>query len=508
MPAPAAESCETPGAVVRGGWRTPAVLSAIFLAIALIYWPSTRSLFVEWFETPSSSYTHGPLVAGLALWLVIRATHIVTPQPPAAGYRWLLVASIFASSLLWLIALRAGIQVGHQALLPLLLVLNVALVLGVRAARTSLVPVALLYSAIPVWHVILPLLQAMTIKVVGVMLRVAGVPAYVEGDFVYIRSGVFHVEDGCSGLHYFIVAATIAVLSGELRKDRWRERAQLLALAVALALVSNWVRVFIIIVVGHLTDMKHFLVRVDHGTFGWVVFAIAMSIFVVAVRRWRVGENSTLMPEGPCGARAWRATAVTGGLGLIASAGLPLWSLLAPVAAAQAPNVDMPAVANGWSGPVEPCRTNWKPQFASADWQRQSEYRRGEQTVCVYLASYLSQQQGKELIGYQQSIHGPGADVVAARVREFAGMRLNELQTGSRAGPDRLIWFAYAIGDISVRSDLAAQLAYSLKTFGQPGAASVYAISADCVPDCGAARELLANFLPQVLGTIRAGEGR
>lgn len=508
---PEAASSDTPGEVDQRGaarqWAAPVSAIAVFLGTALIYWPSTQSLFVEWFETPSSSYTHGPLVVGIVLWLLVRATRGLNPVGVLA---WELAACAVAAlvlSFMWLIAWRAGIQVAHQALLPVIILVNLALVLGRRIAKVSLMPLVILCSAIPVWHLLLPVLQALTVKVVSAMLRIAGVPAYVEGDFVYIRSGVFHVEDGCSGLHYFIVGATIALLSGELRHDRWRTRAALLAVAVSLALLSNWLRVFIIIVAGYLTDMQHFLVRVDHGTFGWFVFAFAMLAYVLIVRRWRHFDlHADPAPAGARVASGWRWPRLAAAMALLATGIIPLWTWMAPVGAAAGPNVVMPVGMGGWSGPAESCSMHWQPQFESADWQQQREYQHGRQTVCLYMASYLSQHQGKELIGYFQSVHDPDSDIVAARVREASGVTINELQLGSRRGVDRLVWYAYAIGDTSVRRDVEAQLTYAIGTLRGPLAASVYAVSAECAPDCATARESLAAFLPHVVATFRAGE--
>jgi EpsI family protein len=252
--------------------------------------------------------------------------------------------------------------------------------------------------------------------------------------------------------------------------------------------------------------MQHFLVRVDHGSFGWVVFAITMLAYVFIVRRWRHSDlPEVTVPVTTGSGWSWRGSGMAAALALLASAAIPLWTWVAPVGAAAHPNVTVPAGIAGWSGPVEPCAMQWQPQFASADWQRQHEYRRDQRTVCLYLASYLSQHQGKELIGYLQSVHEPGSDIVAARVRQVSGVAVNELQLGSRTGFDRLVWYAYAVGDNTMRRGIEAQLTYALGTLRGPRAASVFAISAECAPDCATARESLAEFLPHVIDTFIAG---
>ena len=504
-------AAKTPGAAssragfaARVDWRTwyvPVALAAVVLLTGVLYWPSAQSLLVEWFDVPASAYRHGSLIVAITLWLLIRAAR-EHAQPVAPGSAiFLPLMLLVASSLAWLIAVRAGIQVAHQALLPIIIWLNVRIIFGQRIAVQSLVPIGLLYSAIPVWHVFVPALQAMTISVVSALLRIVAIPAYVTGDFVHIRSGVFHVEDGCAGLHYFIVAATIAVLHGELRGDRRTTRVYLFGLAIALALVSNWLRVFIIIVAGDLTDMQHYLVRVDHSKFGWVVFAVAMVVLLLLVRRWPVlaavprtaAGSDSVRVDAPARIAA-RACAVA----LLASGIGPAWLLLLPVRAAAAPNVAVPAALEGWAGPTEPCHGRWRPQYATADLHTQHEFARGGAAVCFYSATYLIQHQDKELIGYSTSAYDPESEVVSAGARTVADRTINEVQLGNETGSDRIVWYAYVVGEREMRRGVAAQLSYALGSLHGAPAASVYAISASCVPDCASARQVLTDFLPHV----------
>jgi EpsI family protein len=478
-------------------WFAPVVLAGIVLATGALYWPSTQSLLNEWFEVPNSAYRHGPLLVLIALWLAIRAVRAAAAPAAPDARPWLWLALLALVSGAWLVAFRAGIQVMHQALLPMLVWLAVRLVLGRRIALLSAVPIGLLYSAIPIWHVAIPALQGMTVAVVSTLLRIVGVPAYVEGDFVTIRSGVFHVEDGCAGLHYFIVAATLAALYGELRGDGRRVRLWLLALALGLALLSNWLRVFIIITAGYLTDMQSYLVRVDHATFGWAVFALAMIVFLLLGRLWAPPEPAR-EPSRTVAGDALRNTARVAPWAALAIALGPAWALLVPVRAAAAANVSMPAAIAGWEEPREFCQGRWRPQFAAADLRQQREFSRGGQSVCVYIASFLSQHQDKELVGYWSVLYPPESEVVSSTVRDVAGRKVNEVQLGDERAADRIVWYSYVVGAREMRRGVEAQFSYALGTlFGAP-AASIYAISMRCVPDCAAARRVLEEFLPNV----------
>jgi len=332
----------------RPGWAAPSVLIAFVAALSFVFWPTVQSLFVEWLDTHKRVYTHGLLVAATCLWLLLRANPRFGHVVERGAARAIACAAVLLLSALWLLTYRAGIQVGHQALLPLIMLGALRIAFGTEVARRSAMPVLLLYSAIPVWDVGVDVLQWLTISVVGLALKVCGIPAWISGDLVHIRSGVFEVEQGCAGLHYFVVALTLAAMYGELERAAVRTRLSLLALAAAIALVVNWLRVFTIVVAGYLTDMQHFLVQVDHYYFGWVLFGLAMVVFFIYARGL-VDDDSVEARSGvvagpgsaSAGTLAARSMAGIAAALVVAAAG-PLYSLVVPLAAADQPNVALP----------------------------------------------------------------------------------------------------------------------------------------------------------------------
>ncbi len=271
----------------------------------------------------------------------------------------------------------------------------------------------------------------------------------------------------------------------------------LFALALGLALVSNWLRVFIIITAGYLTDMQSYLVRVDHATFGWAVFALAMIVFLLLGRLWAPPEPPR-EPSRVVAGDALRNTARVVPWAALAIALGPAWALIAPVRAAAAANVSLPAAIAGWEGPREFCQGRWRPQFPAADLRQQREFSRGGQSVCVYIASFLSQHQDKELIGYWSVLYPPESEVVSSTVREVAGRKVNEVQLGDERAADRIVWYSYVVGAREMRRGIEAQFSYAFGTLSGAPAASIYAISMPCVPDCAAARRVLEEFLPNV----------
>ena len=303
-------------------WKGPALVCVVLAAAALLYWPGTLSLGELWSDTTGDTYTSGFLIAAVSLWLLWRQRAQLVPSPLPARQCLAALALLAGAALIWQFALRAGIQVVYLTLLPFLWWLCVALVCGRRAARATAFPLGFLIFALPIWDYLIPLLQWLTVHVVRLALRVTGVPSYFKGEYVQIPAGIFQIQGGCSGLHYFIVGLAIAVLLGELRRDDWRVRLQLILVGGALAILSNWIRVFSIILAGHLSHMQSYLVRVSHYSYGWFVFlATLILFFFYAWHRARDAAPGAARAELP-----WAGAAFPGyaWLGLVAVvAGLP-----------------------------------------------------------------------------------------------------------------------------------------------------------------------------------------
>lgn len=168
--------------------------------------------------------------------------------------------------------------------MPSLLVCVVALCVGPRAAAKYVFPLLLMHAALPGWGQALPLLHQMTVVAVQQMLTVTGITAFFDGASVTITAGEFIIEDGCSGMNYFIVGTTIAAVYAYLGPRSWRLAAVSLFFGILLSIVANWVRVYGIILIGYFTDMQSSIVH-NHDTFGWFIFAGAMVIFYLLMNR-------------------------------------------------------------------------------------------------------------------------------------------------------------------------------------------------------------------------------
>ena len=200
---------------------------------------------------------------------------------------------------------RAGILTLQLFFLPPILWLTILCLFGWPAARAGAFAVGFLYFAMPGWDVLQPSLQHLTAGAVSVVGPLLGLPVVMSGISAHLPAGVtFTITRACSGAEFLAVGLAIAALHGELEQASLRRRAGLIGGMFLLALVSNWLRVIIILTIGYLSHMRSPLATRDHVALGWVVFACALLVFI-----WVVGQLGAAPPDEPAGAARSEAAA-------------------------------------------------------------------------------------------------------------------------------------------------------------------------------------------------------
>lgn len=467
-------------------------VAVLLLAGAVLYWPVLTSLAERWDDPDTQTYTHGYFILPVAAFLLFLARHRLSEEVPKPTL-WMLLPLI-ACGFSWLILYRAGVEIGHQALFPIVLWMGVYSAAGWRVARICALPVAYVYFAIPIWDALVELLQATTVIASRVTLGLGGIPAYFEGSVVQIPAGTFEIQGGCSGLNFLLVGVAIATLYGELQRDSLRIRAWLLVIAASLAIVSNWIRVFVIILAGNLTDMQHHFVRVEHFSLGWAIFALSMIVFFFIARRLPATASADPVPQ-EVPSRSFGSNVGRGMvLAMSAMAIAPVWSLVTTSQSQQFAGAPPLTAAADWTGPLE-ASGNWRPEYPAADQQDLKQYSSAEGAVEAFVAVYYTQSQGKELVGYGNSATGHELIVrELVTVRTGSGGEVKEALVSDVQGRQSIVQFAYEVGERSFVSGLRSQLWYGLASLGTAPVSRVVAVRASCEGDCGGARELLSRF--------------
>ena len=496
--------------------RTAIPVLIVPAAAALAVWPTWPPLIEAWRDM--YDYAHAPwVVLGIVGWILFLSPGLPAPAPRFSAVATLVLLIEVAA---WLIAYRAASNIGQQLMMPLVLWTALWLACGLPVARRLAVPVACLYCAIPVWELLLPALQFMTVAVSQTLLGWLGVPVAIDGSLVTIPEGTFQIVEGCSGKRYFMVALTVAIPLASLSALAPPRAAALLSATAALALVMNWLRVMIVIYAGHLTDMTSYLIVHEHLSLGWVMFAVLIAL-VCLLARWLSSPAPAPPSALPAAARSATAAQSAAGvpplrqwiahpaaLGTLLILCLPTLgaayarSMLGAAPAMRPAGLPVRAAPDAWYGPESP-DTQWSPSFQGATGALRAAYDDTGRTVQVFVATYQSEQLGAKLVSSSNTLWPPNWIVVdrGALTDRRIPARLRTARTVETVSPDAARWivsYLYQMDDTVTASPVIAQLVYGVRSWTGPLAARLVAVAARCHDECGAARRDVTDFWAEV----------
>jgi exosortase A len=505
-----AEPTNRPTSAARGWKVALPVLAAMIAAVLAVYWQTAQSMVATWGS--SETFAHGYLIVPIALvlmWLRRREVAQLAPAPDYLGFV-LLAGAGFA----WVVAAAGQVQVLQQYAMTAMLPAGVVAVAGRRVAAALAFPLAFLLFAVPFGAVFIPPLMDWTAQATVVALRLTGIPVYREGNFFSVPSGHWSVVEACSGVRYLIASVTVGTLYAYLTYRRLWKRALFVVLCVAVPILANWVRAYIIVMVGHLSSMK-LAVGADHLVYGWVFFGAVMLPLFWLGSYWR---DPACEPGGPAvdSPPAVRSSAIriaAAALGVVSiAAAWPLWMHYLGEAAADSGAVILqsPAGASGWTADSTPL-SSWRPHYAGAAASVSGTYRKHDRSVSLYLAYYRNQRQGAELINSQnvivQESHPAWANIGETRRTEDFGRGPVALrQTRLRSTGQRLLvwhWFRVSGRDLS-NPYLAKALLARDTLLGRGDESSVIIVAAPDAESAEAAQETLRQFAREMLPSINS----
>jgi EpsI family protein len=334
---------------------------------------------------------------------------------------------------------------------------------------------------------------------------------YREGNVFAIPTGMWSVVEACSGLRYLIASVTVGALFAYLNYQRAWKRALFIALSIAVPIAANFVRAYMIVMIGHLSGMK-LAVGVDHFIYGWVFFGIVVGLLFWLGSFWgdpapHAGNEHRSIAQGRPATSAGMAAAA---LGCLAIAGV--WSAYAAhldatdTGPAQV-RLASPAGASGWL--ADPAAdVSWRPRYVGAAASTFQVYRKGASTVALYVGYYSEQRQGAELVNFMNRVDTAPAWVdVGTGVRtEDVGAPVALRETHLRGKAERLlVWEWYRIGKNELSNPFLAKALLArdkLLGRGDASAAIVFAAPHEANPE--AAAESLRQFAREMRPSLDA----
>ena len=484
------------------------LFSLMVVSILILLWSTTRSMVEIWQQ--SSAYGHCYLVIPIAVWTAWRESAALASVPLTPF--WPGLAVIAATGFVWLLSELASVAVLTQFAAIGLVVATVLTVFGRTWARQLAFPLGFLFFAVPFGEGLLPILMEWTADVTVGALRVTGIPVYREGNYFVLPSGAWSVVEACSGVRYLIAAFMVGCIFAWLQYRASMKRVVFVCLALAVALVSNWLRAYAIVLIGHVSNNRIGTGVIDHNLFGWLIFGAAMfGLFSIGMRWADRDSDSTSAPAQR--SRAQPVSLYT----IVAALAASLLTVAAwPVAAGWFESrvdvrpIQIEAIAprGGWQ--VAPVAAgDWAPELVAPTAVDVQAFARDESIVGVYLGVYRGQKQGSELVSMLNQI--VSTERKRWRLVESGSLevRLNGEKTLIRTALVRgmseqfLIWHWYWLPGHTTSSDVRAKVQLAVQRLtGSSDTAAWVAVYTRVGDDVGAGARALSAFAEAMSGPI------
>jgi EpsI family protein len=470
---------------------------AALLCFGWLTWPVWPSVSSVWFD--DGTYSHGLLLIAVCGWLIWRDGRRHGWPPVRTDWRWLIPLLIIA--VLFRLSTIAALDLPQRLLLIPLLFCLAGTLGGLLWLKRFCFPLLLLSLVIPMWGLLVAPLQTLAVLVVSSLLALIDIPASIDDTHIRIAAGTFAVSQGCSGLRYLLVAAAITLLWGHLYLRDLRTTLLYLLIGTAFALVSNWLRIVGLILVGHYTDMQHPLME-DHNNFGWYIFAAALLPLFWIGRQLPHRDQIPAPSAEALPAAAHPATAL-----------MTIAVLVLPTIFLQArPDMRLlhaPLPAAGWQA-IRPQYGDWRPAMENADLEWHLAYQNVDgEKIRLHLYWYNHQRPGAELLGENNTllVDGWHGNLIPSPCPlPWRCMQIQQNRT------ERVMMYSYLVNGRLVSSPVMIKLQQLLAGLSGNAGAALIALDSDCRDNCistlVALPEQASGLLNDLLGQLGNGASR
>ena len=502
------------------GWSAALVVIGCTALVLAWYWPTTWSMVQIWYR--SETFAHGFLVLPIFAYLVWSRREELACLPAKPFLPALL--GVAATGFVWLLAeLASAIGVSQTAVVATVPLLVWA-ILGTRILSALAFPFAVLAFAVPVGEFLVPTLVDRTADFTVLALRASGVPVYREGNHFMIPSGSWSVVEACSGIRYLTASLLAGLIYAYVRYRSTQVRVVFIAASIVVPIVANWVRAYLIVMLGHLSGNK-IAAGVDHLIYGWVFFGVIIFALFWVGGRWREDDleqgsrDAGAVRAGPRSlAFDRRVTSVAVAALVLVLAWRPVATVLDDQKSAVAPVLGEVPGAAGWLD-ADDKPLAFKPDYKRPSSERVQTFRSGGDWAGVYVGFYRNQTQEAELVNAMNAVV-TGANKTWRRVASGA----KTVQIGDKpvsvevaevkgSGHQLLAWRWYWIDGELTANDYVAKgrLAYS-KLLVRGDDSAVVLIYTDRPDDRAAGERILQRFVtdmwPSVEHTLRETRNR
>lgn len=252
--------------------RKAALLITVIATVAAAYYPSFVTLWKKWILW-DQDLAHALPTIGVMLALLAKCQFETSTTRQQSLWYWLQVVALSACSITWFVFESLSISLPAYLLIIISLCLLISTSLSSAAIRATLPFIGLIIFTIPIWGELNEPLVNLSSKVVGFAVSASQLTALIDGNSIFLPAGTIFIADGCSGLRYFIISLLMGYIISLINVYSLRTAIVTLVIAATLGLLANWLRIYLLVLIGYHTNMQSSLMH-DHETFGWIVFAL------------------------------------------------------------------------------------------------------------------------------------------------------------------------------------------------------------------------------------------
>jgi exosortase A len=411
----------------------------------------------------------------------------------------------------WLLGQLSGTLVVSEFALVVMAQAIVIAILGVQAARTLLFPLAYLLFLVPVGDVLIPPLQSITASFTVALLKLTGIPVHSNGLVIFLPTMTWVVAEACAGVKFLVASVALGALLCEMFLRSWRRRIIFMALSIAVPILANGLRAYVIVVIGYLSG-NQYAVDADHLLYGWVLFALVLAGMIAMAIAMREPPGEDHIFPAPV-----RRIAVSTFAVMALASLLLIFSVRTGAASLERepPGIMVPAALPlGVGAPWRPVasKDSSPALFAGADRTWHQAYSDGTTTIHLSLGYFAYERPGAEIASSSHQLGGLHPRAQTAAHGQRTGTQRQAFDAGAQIfgarNQRRLLWHWFWVdGRYTGNPYLAKLLQLKIKLFRSSPAASVVSIAIDY--DAARTKEdsapaALDRFV-QNLGDIDAG---
>ena len=215
----------------------------MFMLWAVAFIPQYPGLVLSWLRDSNNS--HGLLVPFISAYFVWKNRSKLHGCSQCADNRGAVM--LITSLIIYLLSYAGGISVVSRGMIILSFMGLILYNFGSGVFRILAFPLCFLFFMIPVPVSVISLislpLQRLATDISAVLIRLASIPVYQEGNMLYFAQSQLEVAEACSGIHSIMALIMLSLVFVYVNEMTTKGKAVLIASAIPIALIANIVRV-------------------------------------------------------------------------------------------------------------------------------------------------------------------------------------------------------------------------------------------------------------------------